>query len=95
VHLYEELLPYAVIWGVEKDWAEVLELRVREAGTSLAWYGGGTSFSSVHFVTTFAALRAGSSPSAWTGTGGGSMTGGSMGGGFSGMGSGGGGGGGR
>jgi uncharacterized membrane protein YgcG len=95
VHLYEELLPYAVIWGVEKDWAEVLELRVREAGTSLAWYGGGTSFSSVHFVTTFAALRTGSSPSAWTGSGGGSMTGGSMGGGFSGMGSGGGGGGGR
>lgn len=99
VHLYEELLPYAVIWGVEKEWSEVLELRVREAGTELDWYGGGSSYSSVHFLTTFGALRSGSlagtSAAAWTGSGGGSYTGGSMGGGFSGMGSGGGGGGGR
>lgn len=99
VHVYEELLPYAVIWGVEKEWSEVLELRVQEAGTRLDWYGGGSSFSSVHFLTTFGALRSGSlagtTAGAWTGSGSGSYTGGSMGGGFSGMGSGGGGGGGR
>lgn len=96
VHLYEELLPYAVIWGVEKQWAEALETRVHEAGAPLAWYGG-SDFSSVHFLTTFGMMRANASAAsaAWAGSGGGSYTGGSMGGGFSGMGSGGGGGGGR
>ncbi|RWZ52738.1 DUF2207 domain-containing protein [Labedella phragmitis] len=96
VHVYEKLLPYAVIWGVEKQWAEVLETRVQETGAPLGWYDG-SSFSSVHFLTTFGALRASAAPAsaAWSGSGGGSYTGGSMGGGFSGMGSGGGGGGGR
>jgi uncharacterized membrane protein YgcG len=96
VNVYEKLLPYAVIWGVEKEWAEVLETRVQEAGTPLGWYDG-TSFTSVHFLTTFGALRSSAAPvaSGWAGSGSGSYTGGSMGGGFSGMGSGGGGGGGR
>jgi uncharacterized membrane protein YgcG len=96
VHVYEKLLPYAVIWGVEKQWAEVLETRAQEAGTPLGWYDG-SSFTSIHFLTTFGALRASAAPasSAWSGSGAGSYTGGSMGGGFSGMGSGGGGGGGR
>jgi uncharacterized membrane protein YgcG len=96
VHVYEKLLPYAVIWGVEKQWAEVLETRVQETGARLGWYDG-SSFTSVHFLTTFGALRASAAPAsaAWSGSGGGSYTGGSMGGGFSGMGSGGGGGGGR
>jgi uncharacterized protein (TIGR04222 family) len=96
VNVYEKLLPYAVIWGVEKEWAEVLETRVQEAGAPLGWYDG-TSFTSVHFLTTFGALRSSAAPasSAWSGSGSGSFTGGSMGGGFSGMGSGGGGGGGR
>jgi uncharacterized membrane protein YgcG len=99
VHVYEELLPYAIIWGVEKEWAEVLEVRVREAGARLGWYGGDSSFSAVHFLTTFGALRSGAlsgtAAAAWSGSGSGSFSGGSMGGGFSGMGSGGGGGGGR
>ncbi|RUR01904.1 DUF2207 family protein [Labedella endophytica] len=97
VHLYEELLPYAILWGVEKEWAEVLEVRVREAGVQPTWYDGSSSFSSLQFLTMYGALRSGASASAaaWAGSGGGSYTGGSMGGGFSGMGSGGGGGGGR
>jgi uncharacterized protein (TIGR04222 family) len=99
VHVYEELLPYAVIWGVEKEWAEVLEVQVRTADARLDWYDGGSAFSSTHFLTSYAALRSGSlagtTAGAWTGSGGGSSVGGSMGGGFSGMGSGGGGGGGR
>jgi uncharacterized membrane protein YgcG len=96
VHVYEELLPYAVVWGVEKQWAEVLETRVQETGAPLGWYDG-TSFTSVHFLTTFGALRASAAPASavWSGSGSGSYTGGSTGAGFSGMGAGGGGGGGR
>ncbi|RWZ68016.1 DUF2207 domain-containing protein [Labedella populi] len=96
VHVYEKLLPYAVIWGVEKQWADVLETRVQQTGATLGWYDG-ASFTSVHFLATFGALRASAAPASavWSGSGGGSYTGGSMGGGFSGMGSGGGGGGGR
>lgn len=95
LHLYERLLPWAVIWGVEKDWAHALDTRVREAGTDLTWYRGTGGFSAAAFLSTMNSVRTASSPVSTTTSGSGSFSGGSFGGGFSGGGSGGGGGGGR
>lgn len=95
LHLYERLLPWAVVWGVEKEWAEALDTRVRESGADLPWYAGGDGFSAVAFATTLGSLHSASTPLAVTTSGAGSFSGGSFGGGFSGGGMGGGGGGGR
>jgi uncharacterized membrane protein YgcG len=97
LHLYERLLPYAIIWGIEKEWAEVLETQATATDASLDWYRGPHAFSTAQFVGVMAASRAAAAPPApaWASSGGSSFSGGSMGGGFSGGGAGGGGGGGR
>ncbi|MFF7681947.1 DUF2207 domain-containing protein [Microbacterium sp. NPDC007973] len=95
LHLYERLLPWAVVWGVEKEWSEALDTRVRESGDDLHWYRGGGGFSSAALMSTMGTLRTASTPVTTTTSGSGSFSGGSFGGGFSGGGSGGGGGGGR
>lgn len=95
LHLYERLLPWAIVWGVERDWAEVLDTRLRETGGDLDWYRGPGGFSTVSFASTLATIHAGSTPAPATASGAGSFSGGSFGGGFSGGGMGGGGGGGR
>lgn len=97
VRLYERLLPWAIVWGVEKDWADVLAARYDETtppSSGLAIDASlsaiptlGKSFASSSFATT--------STSTSSGSGGGSFSGASSGGGFSGGGGGGGGGGGR
>ncbi|MDF2990776.1 MAG: hypothetical protein K0S37_1290 [Microbacterium sp.] len=89
LHLYERLLPWAVVWGVEREWAEALDTRVRETGSNLHWYAGTNGFSTAAFATTFSSLRTASSPVTTT-SGSGSFSGGSFGGGFSGGGMGGG-----
>ncbi|WP_298871214.1 DUF2207 domain-containing protein [uncultured Microbacterium sp.] len=95
LHLYERLLPWAIVWGVEKEWSEALDTRVRESGDDLHWYRGGGGFSSAALLSTMGTLRMASAPVTTTTSGSGSFSGGSFGGGFSGGGSGGGGGGGR
>lgn len=95
LHLYERLLPWAIVWGVEKEWSEALDTRVRESGDDLLWYRGGGGFSSAALLSTMGTLRTASTPVPATTSGSGSFSGGSFGGGFSGGGSGGGGGGGR
>lgn len=95
LHLYERLLPWAIVWGVEKEWAEALDTRVRESGDELHWYRGGGGFSTAALLSTMGSLRTASTPVTATTSGSGSFSGGSFGGGFSGGGSGGGGGGGR
>ncbi|MEV7873820.1 DUF2207 domain-containing protein [Microbacterium sp. NPDC089188] len=95
LYLYERLLPWAIVWGVEKEWSEALDTRVRESGDDLHWYRGGGGFSSAALMSTMGTLRTASTPVATTTSGSGSFSGGSFGGGFSGGGSGGGGGGGR
>lgn len=95
LHLYERLLPWAIVWGVEKEWSEALDTRVRESGDDLLWYRGGGGFSSAALLSTMGTLRTASTPVQATTSGSGSFSGGSFGGGFSGGGSGGGGGGGR
>jgi uncharacterized membrane protein YgcG len=89
LHLYERLLPWAVVWGVEKEWAEALDTRVRETGDDLHWYAGANGFSTAAFSSTFTSLQSASAPDT-TSSGSGSFSGGSFGGGFSGGGMGGG-----
>jgi uncharacterized membrane protein YgcG len=97
LHLYERLLPYAIIWGIEKEWAGVLAMQAERTDASLDWYRGTQAFSSAQLVAVMTASRTAASPPAqtWAASGGSSFSGGSMGGGFSGGGAGGGGGGGR
>jgi uncharacterized membrane protein YgcG len=98
VRLYERLLPWAIVWGVEKEWGRVLADHYDESITPssglaidpslIAVSTLGRSFASGSFATT-------ASTTSSSGSGGGSFSGGSFGGGFSGGGGGGGGGGGR
>jgi uncharacterized membrane protein YgcG len=96
VKLYEKLLPYAVLWGVEEEWAK--ELAVAYHDTQPEWYSGSSGFNPVAFgvaMHAFSASSATTATPAYSSSSGGSFSGGSMGGGFSGGGGGGGGGGGR
>ncbi len=101
IKLYEKLLPYAMIFGIEKEWITELGRHYSETEQP-TWYTGGSdivavsyfssTFSGTHFATTPPPTTSGSS---WSSSGGGgSFSGGSSGGGFSGGGGGGGGGGG-
>ena len=94
VKLYEKLLPYAVLWGVEREWAQELAIVYRDEAPD--WYLGNLGFNAALFASSVSSFtsRASSAASVQS-AGGGSFSGGSMGGGFSGGGGGGGGGGGR
>lgn len=94
LHLYEKLLPWAVVWGVEREWADVLSTQALRSGGDLTWYSGPNGFSSAVFLSTLSTIHTASSPAPQV-SGSGSFSGGSFGGGFSGGGMGGGGGGGR
>jgi uncharacterized membrane protein YgcG len=100
VKLYEKLLPWAVIWGIEDSWARELEIQLQQTGEQLDWYVGTTGFQSAYFLGALSGVAAGtSSPvstsgSSWSGSSGSSFSSGSFGGGSSGGGGGGGGGGG-
>ena len=101
VKLYEKLLPFAIIWGVEDQWSKVLGERYATTPTaddslsrSLALTNL-SSFSRGYTSTSFATTPPVTSSSSWSGSGGSSFSGGSSGGGSSGGGGGGGGGGGR
>ena len=84
--LYEVLLPYAVVFGQEKQWAEHLAV-LYGPDNSPGWYAGSHGFSAGSFSSGISSLSASSSSSS-------STSGGSGGGGSSGGGGGGGGGGG-
>jgi len=100
VKLYERLLPWAIVWGVEKQWAAELAAHYSEtvpATSNLQFTSGFSSFANLG--TSFAASSFATTPpvsSSSSGSGGSSSSSGfSSGGGFSGGGGGGGGGGGR
>lgn len=98
VKLYEKLLPWAVIWGVEDQWMRELALRVAATDTTPDWFVGTNGFEVSLFSTAVRGVTATTlaPSSSWSSSGGGSsFSGGSSGGGFSGGGGGGGGGGGR
>lgn len=90
IHLYEKLLPYAMLFGLEKEWGRALETQYAQAGYGgPGWYPAlalrstdlGTSLSS--FASTLSTAASYSSSSSGGSTGGGSVGGGG-GGGFAG-----------
>jgi len=92
VNLYERVLPYAILFGNEKEWAIVLGKYYEAQGANPEWYGGNNIMNMAFtnaMVSSFSRAARGSI-SAY-GLGGSSSTGGSGGGGFSGGGGGGGG----
>lgn len=80
--LYEVLLPYAVVFGQEKEWAERLAV-LYGPGNSPTWYSGSAAFSAASFSSGIGSLSASSSASSSTsgGSGGGGSAGGGGGGG--------------
>lgn len=87
--LYEKLLPYAVVFGQEKDWSKELAVLYTQVGTAgpYWYYGGSGTFDASSFASGLGSLSAAASSSS-------STSGGSSGGGSAGGGGGGGGGGG-
>ncbi len=91
VKIYEKLLPYAVIFGLEKEWAE--EIAKYYDTNPPDWYSGSTGFHVAAFSAGLSSLSSSVSTS-YSGSSGSSSSGGGGGGGSSGGGGGGGGGGG-
>lgn len=90
IHVYERLLPYAMLFGLEKEWGDVLEQAYLREQRGPGWIGDPTApYLGVYLSSFTASSHAAAtytSPSAGTS----SSSGGSFGGGFSGGGGGGG-----
>ena len=85
--IYEPLLPYAVVFGLEKQWAAQLAVYYESTGAPL-WYAGATAFNVSAFTSGISSLSAAavsSSSSSGGSTGGGSAGGGGGGGGGGGV----------
>ena len=99
IKLYEKLLPWAMVWGVEKEWQEVLGARYAQTQTeptNLQFSNGLSGLTGFATSSTSSGFAQTVTTSSYSSSGGGSsFSGGSSGGGFSGGGGGGGGGGGR
>jgi len=91
VKLYERVLPYAILFGVEKEWVKQLGAYYEAGNVQPDWYSGNAAFNAVVFSS---ALSSFSSQSSSYSSSSSSSSGGSSGSGFSGGGGGGGGGGG-
>ncbi|MDF2508889.1 MAG: hypothetical protein K0Q52_2748, partial [Microbacterium sp.] len=90
IHVYERLLPYAILFGMEEEWGDVLERAYAQEQRGAAWIGDSTSVA-LHvqlasFMASSQSAATYSAPAASTS----SSAGGSFGGGFSGGGGGGG-----
>ncbi|WP_166998941.1 DUF2207 domain-containing protein [Paramicrobacterium fandaimingii] len=84
LHLYEKLLPFAVVFGQEKQWADQLAVLYQYTGnTTPGWYYGAGGFSAAAFSSGISTLStsAVSSSSSTGGSGGGGSAGGGGGGG--------------
>jgi uncharacterized membrane protein YgcG len=99
IKLYEKLLPWAMVWGVEREWQDVLGKRYAETQTepsNLQFSNGLSGLTGFATSATSSGFAQTVTTSSYSSSGGGSsFSGGSSGGGFSGGGGGGGGGGGR
>ncbi|MBF4463187.1 MULTISPECIES: DUF2207 family protein [unclassified Rathayibacter] len=92
VEVTERLLPWAVLVGLEKQWAEALAVVYEREGEAPLWYSGTSGFRAAAFVGSVSSFS--SSASSFVGSASSSSSGGAGGGGSSGGGGGGGGGGG-
>ncbi|HRQ86914.1 MAG TPA: DUF2207 domain-containing protein, partial [Candidatus Saccharibacteria bacterium] len=88
VRLYERVLPYAILFGLETEWAKVLEVQYGEHNTQPDWYSGHGVFNAALFSTSLHSFTSStastfSSPSnsSSSGLGGGGFSGGGGGGG--------------
>ena len=89
VHIYERLLPYAMLFGLEKEWGKVLQLAYETQHTAPLWYPGfamgSQSFDqSISKFSQYVGSSASYSSSSSSGSGGGGFSGGGGGGGFAG-----------
>ncbi len=91
--LHERLLPYAALFGLEREWSRELATLYEQTGESPGWYSGRDGFNAAVFAASVSSFSSASSTS-WSGSSSSSSSGGSGGGGSSGGGGGGGGGGG-
>jgi uncharacterized membrane protein YgcG len=86
--LNEKLLPYAVLFGLEKQWTDVLGKYYEQTNTQPSWYAGSTAFNAGVFASSMSSLSS-SVSSSFSSSSGGSSGGGSSGGGGGGGGGGG------
>ncbi|WP_396667748.1 DUF2207 domain-containing protein [Microbacterium sp. R86528] len=87
LRLYETLLPFAVVFGQEEEWARELAV-LYGAGNSPGWYVGAAGFNAASFssgISTLSASTASSSSTSGGSSGGGSAGGGGGGGGGGGV----------
>jgi uncharacterized membrane protein YgcG len=63
LHLYERVLPYAVLFGIEKEWAKTLEISYGDINTAPDWYSGASTFSAVTFSSSLAGFTSATSSS--------------------------------
>jgi uncharacterized membrane protein YgcG len=91
--LNERLLPYAVLFGLEREWSTVLSALHEQLGTEPTWYAGRDGFNAGLLAAGISSFSSASS-SSWSGSSASSSSSGSGGGGSAGGGGGGGGGGG-
>ena len=57
VKLYERLLPYAIIFGIETRWSEELSVKAVEAGVPVTWWSGSDEFSAWRLNSTIQRIR--------------------------------------
>lgn len=91
LHLYERLLPYAVLFGLEREWSKVLQVQYEAQAVSAPyWYpylatrGLGSLSDSVSTISSRVSSAASYTASSSSGSSGGGFAGGGGGGGFSG-----------
>jgi uncharacterized membrane protein YgcG len=73
IKLYEKLLPYAVLYGLEKDWFKVIGDYYESQGNNPYWYAGAGAFSSRSFssaVNSISTTTISTSSSGFSGGGG-------------------------
>ncbi|MGV2904019.1 DUF2207 domain-containing protein [Microbacterium sp. AGC62] len=90
IHVYERLLPYAILFGMEDEWGDVLERAYAHEQRGASWIGDPTSFALRMQLASFMASSQSAATYSAPSAGGSSSAGGSFGGGFSGGGGGGG-----
>lgn len=84
VRINERLLPYAVLFGIEKSWAEELGHYYERVGETPTWYVGSGDFNAALFASSIGSVSVSASSaysSASGGSGGGAVSGGGGGGG--------------
>lgn len=94
VKLYERILPYAVLFGIEKEWVKNLGSIYDHSSTKPDWYDGGDTFKVAMLSSALSNFSSSAVRNSYATPSSSSSSGGSSGGGFSGGGGGGGGGGG-